>query len=422
MAYITGTDNFYLYLTKRMRDYIGTGNLSKAIFDRIAVSDDDINYSVYGSFPITANNMPDITGFVGNAIENAASNFRLRNYLYLEDEGTAIYSTIMRNQNTPFGFLPYRNKSSLLNYDNNPSGDYTISIIDSSAPSIKNNLLSTFNLPITATQKSQFDNKYANTGLSKLNQSKYLVVELPKSLYQEQIIGNTIKLEIPKTGAGNWVIYGKYYKNDSITEPQSKLYSDPNTFSQDFGGELSISDPYNTSIAYLFCDDIDTPISGTTWATEESAIYSDNRQQPVCSTGTTLYVDRCIGIAYLDKGFMVIAEPDIVDTTPLTTKYYIDSAFVGLNTLGNTRDLYTNQGYVEFRTIKTQYIQSLNHILASGEYNRTSNGTYVGGNLYITAIGIYNSSNELLAIAKPKTPILKVLNTTDIPLSIKVYL
>jgi hypothetical protein len=170
------------------------------------------------------------------------------------------------------------------------------------------NLFSSFNLPVTLNQLNSYSGStYTNTALSGFSPNPIIVVEIPKNTYGEAIDGKTINIKFPITSGGTNVvvnIYSSFYNYTSIqTSNADTKIIDDNTFSQVFG-----------NVAYLFSDNIATPnrTTGLSWSTtgkfsllqKELAIYSDPDPSDI---------DNFVGIAYLDKGFIVITNPTLVN-------------------------------------------------------------------------------------------------------------
>ena len=155
--------------------------------------------------------------------------------------------------------------------------------------------------------------------------------------------------------------------------------------------------------------------------------------------------DKPVGIAYLDKGFLVITDPDIVEwfffsgSSSGATGYPYGSQGEGSYT-GMTQVTFTSStsARCEFFTFEKEWMLSVDCVANNGEFFVTENVTAspelqngAGGALtpvpgvfsltggtqdyssYITEVGLYDSQDNLLAIAKPDRPIAKAANTTQ---------
>jgi hypothetical protein len=172
----------------------------------------------------------------------------------------------------------------------------------------------------------------------------YLIFEIPNSTYGEIIDGKTIEFRLPyytgtTTGLTNktfgYYTYGTVptqltmygtYNNSGLVRGLNldKTLSETDLSVQDLGirpdlngGNLTT---YESNIALLFCDNISTPQNSTipSW----SAGYADmidgvrvyNTATGVEKATYDYFADDCVGYAVLDKGFIVITNPIIVDS------------------------------------------------------------------------------------------------------------
>lgn len=317
-------------------------------------------------------------------------------------------------------------------------------LIDRTIPSEKNNLFSSFNLPYTEDQKEAFiTGRYANSQFSGLSQNKYVVMEIPTNSYGELIDGKTLKVSIPQYSGSTEVVVDLYatYENTGLERNYyNGLFSEASLnaefFGQpriDFNGKLinppaDSNEPYESNIAFLFADDIRKPLGepGNTW----SLNYSNIAARPyTISNGLTTDVkplfnfrnDKPVGIAYLDKGFVVISDPTLVDRfyNPATPAQTIGSGFTGL-----TKTTYSASTVnTQFFSYNNEYALNLVCIAGANEFYSTQNPTAAAlegksdGDVVsfldtetpvlITEVGLYDDNNTLLAIAKPDRPISK---------------
>ncbi len=132
-------------------------------------------------------------------------------------------------------------------------------------------------------------------------------------------------------------------------------------------------------------------------------------------------VDEPVGIAYLDKGLLVLTHPALVEglsregasegeaaapaSGPFTALYYDDP------------DL----SFLTYRSVSTEYTQTFTCMAGIGEFYQTTNPTYAlaysdtveDQPLYITQLGLYNKYGELVAIAKTSQPLAKLRNRSQ---------
>ena len=104
---------------------------------------------------------------------------------------------------------------------------------------------------------------------------------------------------------------------------------------------------------------------------------------------------------FLDKGFIVITEPEIVDN---------------FETTGTT----SSATSITYNSVSTEVSQQITCFLGRNEFISSRNSTYTSGDtVRITEIGLYDDTNDLIAIAKTDRQILKVA-TEPITFGIKV--
>jgi len=116
--------------------------------------------------------------------------------------------------------------------------------------------------------------------------------------------------------------------------------------------------------------------------------------------------DTIVGIAYLDKGFLVITHPTIVNniiTTDLSTGA----------TTGAT---------VTFNSVSTSVSQTITCVAARGEFGTSTNPTFTTSDTpRISEVGLHDASGNLIAMSKTDRHITKNINEF-LALSIKIEL
>jgi hypothetical protein len=150
----------------------------------------------------------------------------------------------------------------------------------------------------------------------------------------------------------------------------------------------------------LFSDEILKPNGGVatkSWATgySQSKPYSVNGKERFNATtnpniGTI--ADKPIGVAYLDKGFLVITEPTIVNS--------YNSTYSG-----------STGTKITFDTIRNKISQSITCLANRGEFGISNNPTWSAGDTpRITEVGMFDSNNTLIAIGKLNKPYEKTVD------------
>jgi len=299
------------------------------------------------------------------------------------------------------------------------------------------NLYSSFNLPITVGQKQKFTiGDYSTTAFQYLNRDSVIVAEIPKNTYGEMVDGKSIKLIVPLTSGRTMTLYSTFFRNSILDTSGHAIYSDPNQQSKEFGqsyntielpGQAGLTNPitgYSSNVAYMFCDSIQKPSnnSGYTWASTNK-YFTSQTNLPTGVIGSKFaanyssadgIVDIPVGIAYLDKGFIVITHPSIVNDFDYTNAELNGSSYAGDDKFTN---IYFDSGStLTFTSFNTEFIQHAVCIALPNEFYKSNNPTFLeaygvdnieNSPVAITEIGLYNDKFELIAIAKSNKPLAK---------------
>jgi len=169
----------------------------------------------------------------------------------------------------------------------------------------------------------------------------YMIFEIPNNKYGEIIDGKTIKLELPYytgttssvadpkrlgimtgwTGLGTIELYGTY-NTAGINNNLDRKLSEPDISVASIGVRPDLdtisATTYESNVVLLFADAIKTPsINFNNWGDAYSEVINGTRVFVPGSQEKPTYNykdDVCVGVAYLDKGFIVITHPLIVDS------------------------------------------------------------------------------------------------------------
>jgi hypothetical protein len=194
----------------------------------------------------------------------------------------------------------------------------------------------------------------------------YLIFEIPNGAYGELIDGKSVKFELPYyTGTTSNVVdarlgfytynttspvqleaYGTYNKKNLTTRNLDFVLSEVDLSLKDIGirPDVANSVAYESNVALLFADKIKTPQGAnfTSWASgyadliDGTRVFNPNSQEKAVYDYNN---DECIGFAALDKGFIVITHPKVVDS-------YFRNVFGGTVTKSLTASLFTaNKNY-----------------------------------------------------------------------------
>jgi hypothetical protein len=308
--------------------------------------------------------------------------------------------------------------------------------------------------------------------LQQLNVDKMIMVPIPASSYSEFIDGRSITLTVPQHGApytpqkyvSGITIHSSTYSSDKILKSETSpllgdnivyLFADKvnRPYTGDTINELGSHESHKTikswsgstgnyvdrpsAVSYAEVKDRQTGIlahtatnsdqrTNTSWAVTVPSNYPDNR--------AGYNYDIPVGFAVLDKGYLVITHPQIVNNFPWTSgntntsTSYIESGEVDDKTnIFFTGQTYGNVGQdvssLTFTDVNTSfkttavcigmprefYISnnpSWNRKKALAEINEQT-GVVNFDPVYVTEVGLFNALGELVAIAKLSEPVEK---------------
>ena len=312
------------------------------------------------------------------------------------------------------------------------------------------NYFSSFNLPANSSYLlTGGTTSLQNPELYQLNVDNIVVIPIERTNYQDYIDGRTITLSIPQTAGVKTIVSSTY--NELQDRPSNIILG--------------------SNIAFLFCDSINKPYSGTTggnvvnhsnvnsWNPTPTnflnrpyaVAYSDLKPSDIDSDSRPWSSVNCavsinegypstlnkgynydipVGFAVLDKGYLVITHPSIVNNMPTGNTAWVSSHFDGGGNLiptGYASDdgCYTWTGatsaVLTYNSISIGYDTSIVCLAMPGEFFISTNPTWdlplnlqeqaAGSNnfspIYVTQLGLYNANQELIAVAKFDRPIQK---------------
>jgi len=282
--------------------------------------------------------------------------------------------------------------------------------------------------------------------LQQLNVDNIVMAPIPASEYNEIIDGRSITFTVPQL---------------SGTTSISAMTIVSSTYSQLTKGQNSTL--LGNNVAFLFADDINVPRTGntnngnisgntrTTWDVTpfinrpQAHAYSDlsvadinTDQRPWSGVNLAVTVNEIyptntnqgynydvpVGFVALDKGFMVLTHPDIVDNIPWDQGLQLHTNDVNTGSTSATTNIYFSDTSVStatftdidinFRTfvvclaLPTEFVFSSN-LSWNLPFNilERDNQTYGYDSVQVTEIGLYNRVDELIAVAKMSEPVEK---------------
>lgn len=397
---ITPSINLVAKLTPLGRKRLVSTN--NALITTFSLGDSDANY--YAAYPLNSGEVPSLAGDIGplGSISNSVTNnVVLKSLIYVNRQGitkknveTQSINIISENIYNGFTTVSGTNLTRLVidrnSYDTN---SYV-------------NLYYTFGLPLNANNDFTFtgvtntNGGFSDTAFSVLATSKIGVFGIANSTYGETIDAKTIKMDLP-TSAGTFTIYSTYEnKNIPLNVEDANIY------------DTSVnSQIIDDNIAFLFCDDISKPNGDSTlsWSTgwnthKPFSLNSKKLFNFQTNTNLSLNVDTIVGVAYLDKGIIVLTHPMIVDN------------------IGDVTSGTTTGTTITFDSVSTDIYQNITCIADRGEFGTSTNSTIGSGdNPRISEVGLYDDLGNLIAIAKSDRQIIKNVNEF-IALGIKISL
>ena len=338
--------------------------------------------SLYTSFSgLTGGEVPQISGdYNGEDINNGGVNYLIKSFLN--------YKTNVPNKPVEVQSISVNNTFEELGYKSIEfsGGSITQNLVSLSDLNMDTlvNLYYSFGLPISSADFNTYTGQTSQTGglsdttLSGLASTKILVIGIDGDEYSELIDGKSIKLSITTT-AQTYNMYSTYQNTSlNVVNEDSKIIETSQSVNN-----------LGPNVSLIFSDEIKRPNNDNTksWSTGYSqnkpfSVGGKERFNMLSNPSLSIFADEAIGVAYLDKGFIVITNPDIVNDFDIND---------------NTSEL-TN---ITFNTIRNKVTQSITCIANRGEFSISNNPTWVSNDIpRITEVGLYDNTNTLIAIGK----------------------
>jgi hypothetical protein len=362
---------------------------NNGLISTFSLGDSDANYNV--ALPLSTGRVPSLGGDIGPNSTNSnstAQNFQLKSTLIVNPSGSSRKSV--------------ETQSSTISTESVTLGSTTISGANITQIAINRNnsntdgnvnLFYSFGLPLTTTDDSRYTGTtYANggfsdTALSGLAQTQILVFALNNANYGDVLDGKTVRFTLPTT-ARTYTIYSTFQNKGQSNKVEDGNIRDTSPVSNNFG----------SNVAFLFSDSILRPNGGDaslSWATGYDTVkpFSVNNKRLYnlqTNENLGLTADTAVGIAYLDKGILVITDPTIV----------------------SNYDSVTSTGAsVTYNSVSTNVFQNITCIANRGEFGSSTNTTFSSSDVpRISEIGLYDSLGNLIAVGKTDRHITKNIN------------
>jgi hypothetical protein len=278
-----------------------------------------------------------------------------------------------------------------------------------------------------------------NPSLQQMNVDQMVISPIPREYYNEMIDGRSVTFTVPQTGSTTITVVSSTYTE--LTKYQNSTL-------------------LGNNIAFLFSDDINLPRTGTTTGGVSSFLprttwnvtpfvnrpqahaYSDllpvdinTDQRPWSGVNLAVQVeeeyptttnqgynyDIPVGYVSLDKGFLVLTHPDIVNNIPWDEglELHTNAATSGTTNIyfsggSSVSQVTFNDININFRTsvvclaLPTEFVFSTNPSWnLAFNIQELDNGTNGFDPVQVTEIGLYNKNSELIAVAKLDRPVEK---------------
>jgi hypothetical protein len=313
----------------------------------------------------------------------------------------------------------------------------------------KANYFASFNVPnVYSDLASGSTLALSNPELLQINVDRIVIMPIEKSSYNEIIDGRSLTIKVPQTLVFNSTMSAKTVVSSTYSTLQKK---ENNVF-------------LGSNIAFLFCDELNLPYTGTTngGTTSKSSVTTWNTtsfsQRPAAvpysdldisydintdkrptsaityatpvtpsypnNTNQGYNYDIPCGFVCLDKGYIVLTHPSIVDNIPWTQGLKLHTNIANTGGSSGTTDIYftdTSKSQTTFYDISISYKTSVICMGLPGEFYFTNNPTWDAAknaqefnaqtnnfdSLWITEVALYNRKSELIAVAKLSEPVEK---------------
>jgi len=362
---------------------------NNGLITTFSLGDSDANY--YAALPLTTGEVPSAGGDIGPNSTNSnstAQNTQLRSTLIVNPSGASrkaveTQSSTISTESVNIGVTTISGSNiTQVSIDRNNSN--TDSYV---------NLFYSFGLPLTSTDDTRFtgttfgNGGYSDTALSGLAQTEILVFALNNANYGDVLDGKTIRFTLP-TSAGTYTMYSTFQSKGSQNSVEDGNIRDTSPTANNFG----------SNVAMLFSDTIMKPNGGDatlSWATGYNTVkpFSVNNKRLFnlqTNSNLALTADTAVGIAYLDKGILVITNPTIL------------AAYDAVTATGAS---------VTFNSVSTNVFQNITCIANRGEFGGSTNITFSSSDTpRISEIGLFDSFGNLIALGKTDRHITKNVN------------
>jgi len=368
-----------------------------------SLGDSDANY--YSSLTLSSGQVPSINGEIGfaNTISNSTPQFvGIKSFLVVNQNGDLTKPVSPESINI---LTETANNGSVTISGNNLTYNLVNRNNVNSDPLV--NLFGSFNLPLDSTSDINYtgvtaaNGGYSDTCFSGFATNRVLFIGINNASYGEVIDGKTVKLVLP-TSAGTYTLYSTLQSGNGTVNELDASY-------RDIANNVVL---FGLNVAPLFSDTIKKPNSDASlsWATGYGLDkpFSNNGKRAYSlqtNSNIALTADTAVGMAYLDKGFIAITNPVIINAITSTGT----TLFSGITATTLT-----------FDSISTSVSQIITCIAERGEFGASTSIYFSDDDIAkVTEVGLYDDFGNLIAYGKTDRQITKNVNQF-LALSIKI--
>ena len=362
---------------------------NNALIKTFSLGDSDANYNM--DLTLESGQVPGINGNIGfaNTVSNSTPRaIGLSTYLIANPSGAiskpvSSQSVNIITENGVLGSTVVSGTNLTMNYIDRANFliDPLVNLFYSFGLSTSSNDDTTF------TGTTYINGGLSDTALSGLGSSKIVVIGVDNSKYGELMDGKTVKVELP-TSAGTYTIYSTFLGGLTPLHELDARFTDT----------AAVTGPFGFNVAPMFCDTIKKPNGGNaslSWGTGYGLQkpFSVNGKQTYnlqTNNNLSLTADTAVGMAYLDKGFIVITDPTIVNDYDYAT---------------------SSAATVTVDSVSTSVTQMITCIADRGEFGGTTNLTFGAGDVpRISEVALYDELGNMIAYGKTDRQITKNVN------------
>lgn len=361
---------------------------TSGLITQFALGDSDANYHCtldlgVGEIPAMGGDLTSTSGLTSNTV---TTDVVMNNRLYAS--GGSFFKNVEAGSNRLVKSFESLGQTTI---DGSTFGLYTIARSATTTDPLVN-LYQTFKLPITSNDDLTFTGRtlaqggWSDTALASIASDKIVVISVPNSTYGDMLNGKEIKLSVSGTTGGTYNIYSTFQNK------QGNIALDDNRYT-----ETSVqTTKFAPNYAFLFSDNIKRPNGNASksWATgfgTKKPFSANGKSRYNLTTNNTLGLsaDTAVGIAFLDKGFIVLTD----------------------STLVNDISGSTSADTLTFGSVSSIVNQEFTCIASRGQFTRSNNPTYTDGDTpRISEVGLYDNNGNLIAYGKTDAHISKTAN------------